>query len=712
MIMRPISPFILSSFLVFALPLTDARADDLIRGPFVGAAVIGHETAALASLPRAAPRHIPVPVRRRHNPLAAEPHRGLRGTADHQMASSTFSGMPVESEGRAQSPAPLLTFDGQGNDTCLCSPPDTVGDVGPNHYVQVVNATGVAIYNKSGQLLPGYPKDLSSLFAGGDCAVSNNGDPVVLYDSMADRWLLAQFSLGNGVCVAISQTPDPTGAYFGYEFITPDFPDYLKFGVWPDGYYMSTNESTYAAYAFDRRRMLQGLPSTSIRFDGVSNFMLPSDVDGGPPPQGAPNYFYTFKDNAFHGTATDRLEIRGFRANFANPAASTFTLNNTIDIAPFTYTVCGFFIFDCIPQRDTPQKVDAVSEWPMFRFPYRNFLDHESLAGTFSVDRGGNTAALRWFELRKTGGNWTLYQQGTLGSNDGVSRWMGSIAMDAAGNLALGYSVSSASMFPAIRYAVHRIGDALGTMQPEATLKAGGGSQFDSDRWGDYTAMSIDPADGATFWYTNQYYKTSSAVEWSTRIGAFSVLQSDSFRSVAAYDGTITELTETSGTGGSINAISTVLNVGDDGQDRQVRAVLDFNTAALPDNAVIGRAVLRLAKANPAPGTDPFINLGRLRIGLNDGGLAGRIILEPQDFQAPVSEGFAAAFRQSPAAVLTASLRPDVLPSINRTGHTQMLLRFILDDDDDRSADLIQFFSGNAAPAASRPQLEISYYVP
>jgi hypothetical protein len=212
--------------------------------------------------------------------------------------------------------------------------------------------------------------------------------------------------------------------------------------------------------------------------------------------------------------------------NFATPENSTFRRINAINVTPFEYTVCGFFHLNCIPQRGTSQKVDAVSEWPMQRLAYRRFSDHESMVGNFTV--GGGTAspgaAVRWFELRRNAfADWALFQEGTLDLNDGQNRFMGSIAMDRAGNIALGYSVSSRTLFPSIRYVTRTANTPLGTMGPEKTLRAGHGSQTASNRWGDYSGMAIDPLAGCQFWYTNEYYSTDSATDWKTVIGAFTV---------------------------------------------------------------------------------------------------------------------------------------------------------------------------------------------
>ena len=438
------------------------------------------------------------------------------------------------------SPELLLSFEGMSATGFV--PPDPVGDVGPNHYVQMVN-TSFAIFDKAGNILQG-PVEINQLWVGqgNPCETSNDGDPIVLYDPLADRWLLSQFSEAGDadnppwyMCVAISQTPDPTGAYYLYAFeITDVFPDYPKFGVWPDAYYMSSNDepNNVGAYAFERAKMLAGQPAVFQKFQVHRNFMLPSDIDGAAaPPSGAPNYYYTMMDDTvWPGLGVpgpDRLEVWEFHVDFDTPANSTFTQAASLPTTPFIYTVCGYFVFDCVPQEGVAQKLDAVSEWPMWRLQYRNFGTYETLVGNFTVDVDDtNHAGIRWFELRKPAGgsSWSIFQEGTH-SPDENHRWMGSIAMDRRGNMALGYSVSSTDLFPSIRYAVRVVADPLGSLQEEASLMVGTGSQTSFNRWGDYSSLNVDPRDDLTFWYTNEYYDTTSPGLWRTRIGAFRVAQ-------------------------------------------------------------------------------------------------------------------------------------------------------------------------------------------
>ena len=486
-----------------------------------------------AELPSQPTRQVPP----RRNPLAGEPGQGHRGT--WSPGPSSTGGLIEQPRASARSasrtPAVDLVFKGAQNPGACggCIPPDTNGDVGPNHYVQIVNATKVSVYDKSGTLLQRF--DLGRLWSSGPCR-QDLGDPNVRYDEAADRWVLAQFNQTSDsgpffLCFAISQTGDPTGAYHLFQFHVPKFPDYFKVGVWPAtdvthaAYYVGTNETTYTAYAFDRTKMLIGDNSASyVRFPGETNFLMPADVDGALRPTGG-GLFYTFKDNAFHSVPHDRLELFQLTPNFVTPADSTFQRIKVINVTQFQYTVCGFFHLNCIPQRGTTQKVDAVSEWPMQRLAYRKFADHESMVGNFTVGGGTATpgAAIRWFELRNSGSDWSLFQEGTLDRNDGQNRFMGSIAIDQDGNIALGYSISSSALFPSVRYVTRAAGDPAGTMGPERSVRAGHGSQTGSNRWGDYSGMAVDPTTPCRFWYTNQYYNTDSAVNWKTVVGAFTM---------------------------------------------------------------------------------------------------------------------------------------------------------------------------------------------
>ena len=447
--------------------------------------------------------------------------------------------------GSPEMPAPLQNFEGINNRNQVL-PPDTNGAVGPNHYVQWVNLS-IAVYSRTGTLLAG-PVNGNLLWSGfgGPCETTNDGDPIALYDHLADRWLLSQLALPNFPngpsyqCVAISQTPDPTGAYFRYAFqiSATKLNDYPKFGVWPDAYYMSINQFnagslTWAGagtVAFERHSMLAGLPARMVYFDLFAvnpNFggMLPAALDGPAPPLGSPNFFVEV-DDASVFPPNDALRIWQFHVDWTNPANSTFGVNgnpNTVlNTAPFDWNMCNFSP-SCIPQPGPSARLDAISDRLMYRLQYRNFGTHQALVVNHTVDVDGTDhAGIRWYELRDSGSGFQTQQQGTY-APDSAHRWMGSIAMDGAGDMALGFSVSSTSTFPSIRYAGRLASDPLGTLaQGETTLIAGSGSQtHSSGRWGDYSMMAVDPTDDCTFWYTQEYYTTTSVANWQTRIGSF-----------------------------------------------------------------------------------------------------------------------------------------------------------------------------------------------
>lgn len=428
------------------------------------------------------------------------------------------------------SPGPLFTFEGLDSADGY-TPPDPNGAVGPDHYLQMVNVSFM-VFDKTGSPLTARIRFID-LFAGSGltaCETENDGYPHVLYDRQADRWLLSQMAVSTGtrMCFAVSQTSDPMGAYWLYQFDLPDFPDYPQHGVWTDGYYMGTNTgypNQYYAYVFDRSNMLIGSAATFQYSTGHPSLLMPADIDGSTlPPAGSPALFYTFFSSSFpdHPPGVDRLAIYEFDVDWATPANSTFSLAHEIPLSPFYYTVCGFFVGNCIPQPGTSQKLDSMSYWPMWRLAYRNFGTHQAMVGNFTVDlNGADKASIRWFELRNSGSGWALYQEGNHAPNFD-HRWMGSIAMDIAGNIAVGYSVSSGTTLHEIRYATRQPGDPLGTLRTEQTMYASGGVHTSISRWGDYTSLTVDPADDCTFWYTNQYDSVNNAgFNWRTRIGTF-----------------------------------------------------------------------------------------------------------------------------------------------------------------------------------------------
>ncbi len=435
-------------------------------------------------------------------------------------------------------PATLTNFDGvgqgfsgpQGSFTVNSAPPDTNGDVGPNHYVQVVN-TDLAVFSKTGTVLYG-PVPINTIWSGfgGLCQTDNDGDPVVLYDPIADRWVVSQFAVSGTTtgylqCVAVSKTPDPTGAWNRYSFsYGSSFPDYPKMGVWPDAYYETFNMFNSAGTSFlggkvcayDRAKMLAGAAATQQCFDVGTTYggLLPADLDGARlPPAGAPNYVIAL------GATTTSLAFWKFHVDWTTPSSSTLTGPTALTVPAYT-EACGTS-GTCIPQSGTNQKLDSLSDRTMFRLAYRNFGDHEAMVTNHAVTVG-TTVGVRWYEVRVANGTPSVFQSGTY-SPDANFRWMGSMAFDQSGNLALGFSVSSSSLKPEIRYTGRLAGDAAGQMtQGESTVIAGGGSQGRTlSRWGDYSMMSVDPVDDCTFWYTTEYIPANGTFNWKTRIGSF-----------------------------------------------------------------------------------------------------------------------------------------------------------------------------------------------
>jgi hypothetical protein len=399
------------------------------------------------------------------------------------------------------------------------APPDTNGVVGATQYVQWVNVD-FAVFNKNTGALVAGPTPGNAIWAGfgGECQFQNDGDPIVQYDKIANRWILTQFAVTNTPfrqCVAVSTTSDATGTYNRYEFLFGNqFNDYPKLGVWPDGYYISFNNFLNGlsftgpnACAMDRTAMLAGAAATIICFQQASNqnTMLPADMDGTiQPAAGEPGFFLNFGVNS--------VKLWKLHPDFAVPANSTFTGPTTLSVANFTQG-CNR---TCVAQPNTTNRLDMLGDRLMYRLAYRKFADgHEALVTSHSI-----TTGYRWYEIRDPNGAPTVFQQGTF-APDASTRWMGSIAMDQNGNIGMGYTLGSSTIFPSVFFTGRNPGDPAGTMQTEQVIVNGSGSQTSPTRWGDYSAMTIDPADDCTFWYTQEYSKTTGSFSWNTRIANF-----------------------------------------------------------------------------------------------------------------------------------------------------------------------------------------------
>jgi hypothetical protein len=419
--------------------------------------------------------------------------------------------------------------------TVNTEPPDTTGAAGTTQYVQWVNTALVVLDKASGSLLAG-PIDGNQLFAPlgatHPCATNNDGDPLVLFDRRAKRWVLSQFSVENPFyqCVAVSQTEDATGAWWLYAFRQPRFNDYGKLGVWADAYYITYNtfngDDSYAGArvcAMRRGSMLKGGPGKQLCFDTSPDDygLLPADLEGNTlPPSGAPEYLVEID-----GTQANALAVFRFHVDFATPANSLLTGPFSVAVAPFDLA-CGDG-GTCIPQPSSLQQLDSLGDRLMYRLVYRKRGSVESLLVNHSVQtNAGAGVGVRWYELRPDGGSGLkVYQQSTFAPADNTHyRWLASMGMDRLGDIAMGYSAvdRASTIFPSIRVTGRQRGDALNTMQSEETLVNGTGSQRAAvERWGDYSTMTIDPVDDCTFWYTNEYLQSNGTYNWHTRIASF-----------------------------------------------------------------------------------------------------------------------------------------------------------------------------------------------
>lgn len=473
-------------------------------------------------------------------------------------------------------PGPLANFEGLSNQDNFnvlggrVNPPDPNGEVGPNHYVEMVNLV-FAVYSKNGTRLLG-PVETGTLwnnFPIDECT-EPSGDPVVIYDQVADRWILTQFTT-RGIdypdeplnqfynCVAVSTSPDPTGSYYRYAFTTGfNFPDYPKYGMWKDSYLITTREfgildpSIYGigVYGLERNKMILGDPGaravsflmtdSAVPLNLIGDGLLPPDVDGKTKPKNdAPAPIVgTQDDNAPYGATFDALNIWEFDVKWRSTPTASMVLKTQLPVASFDSDfpcVGGFGSRDCLPQpgiTNPAQYLDILSyrQRPSFRLAYRNLGTSESLLTNQSVEAAPGVAGVRWYEIRRTNGVYSVRQQGTYAPADGVHRWMGSIAADKKGNFGLGYSVvNGTDVFPGIRYTGRMAADPLGQMPlGEGTIVNGTAAQTTANsRWGDYTDLTVDPVDDCTFWYVNEYYTVASAASapngngWTTRIASF-----------------------------------------------------------------------------------------------------------------------------------------------------------------------------------------------
>lgn len=421
--------------------------------------------------------------------------------------------------------APLVNFNGNSG----AFPPDPSGAAGPDHYVQAVN-TRYRVYDKTGSPMTS-SMNLSSLWAGS----TNSGDPIVMYDRHADRWVITQFQTGsNEILLAVSTSPDPTDTYYTYSFSFPTFPDYPKYSIWSDGYYMTSNTSTQNAVVFEREKMLAGDPTAQMisknlpgqATDYGFRSVLPADADGDLPPYGTPCPMFLFEDDAYSGAAQDRIRVMEYSVDWNNPSAATLAYTQSIPVSAFDGVFSGSQWND-IAQPGTSQRLDAIASIFNYRAQYIRWPGYNTLMLCNAVDVGGLTSGIRWYELHQGNADndptWTVFQEGTYAPNDGKSRFLGSISKDFNGHVGLAYSIAGSSTFAGLAYTGRLNWDAPGEMTfTEQVAVDGQGAQTGGNRYGDYAQMTLDP-DGETFWYTGEYLGNGG--NRLTRIFSFNLQQ-------------------------------------------------------------------------------------------------------------------------------------------------------------------------------------------
>ncbi len=417
-------------------------------------------------------------------------------------------------------------------------PGDPEADNGPNHFIHSTNGGGtlLRIFDTEGSLLEG-PFSMNVFWQ--SLGVVGLGDPIIMYDQEFDRWVLTEFegNDNNALLMAVSVTPDPLGEYYAYRFPTPFFPDYPKYGIWHDGYYVTTNEGAspfIPIYVIDRQKVLNGETPEIVRLPGMTKFFIggvpvsqratPAEWDGDlPPPPGSPHLSLRINDDSWNNQE-DKIEIWEAYYDPTDPENSRLEGPIEIFIDAFDSNLCGETTRDCVCQPDTDLLVPVIPHVIQNRVQYRNFGDYEMLLLNFPVDiNGENVAGIRWVEIRKyPGGEWEEYQEGTFAPDTQISRFMASIGMDDEGNIALVYTtVGKDSTYLGLRATGRLANDSLGVMTFKETSIVEGGSATPIGRWGDYSSISVDPVDGLSFWFTGQYMMSNET--WATKVARFSI---------------------------------------------------------------------------------------------------------------------------------------------------------------------------------------------
>jgi len=437
-------------------------------------------------------------------------------------------------QGGIKSKAVLQNFESaqQEGSYSAQSVPDPTGAVGPNHYIHAYNS-GFAIFDKNGNVLQDHTS-LAALWPG-----ESSGDPVVLYDKYAERFVITQFTSpyggDNGILFAICQGPDPVNdGWFTYQFNLSSFPDYPKYSIWHDAYYITANKSSgNVVFAVDRDAMVAGdasaqivgfnLPSNSVNTESVFAALAMNSVGPNLPDANKPGYIVYLQDDAWGGIAQDHLKIWEVNLDWTDTNNATISDPDELNTTPFDSFTATFGAGE-IPQPGTSQKIDGITGVVSYMCNYWNYGTHNSTTLNFNVDVNSDDSILgiRWFELRDDSGSWSIYQEGTYAPDDGLYRFMGSMSMDIYGNIGMGFITGNDTTHPTLKYTGRYAADPLGTMTiAEETIIAGEGSRTSSNRFGDYSQLTIDPSDNKTFWYTAEYVKSNN--KWSTRVASFKI---------------------------------------------------------------------------------------------------------------------------------------------------------------------------------------------
>jgi len=429
---------------------------------------------------------------------------------------------------------PNINIDGMTNEISNANVPDPTGDIGKDNYVQVINSTFLKISDKQGNPVA-EPIAANTLWA--SLGFSSGGDPIILYDHDAHRWILTEFPNfqgGNQLLIAVSENADPLDSWSVYNFGTVDFPDYPKYSIWPDALVVTTNEgngSELPAYFIDREALLAGDNEVSIQrlvLPGVATgpgFQVATPVDWNgeiPSPEHRSPLLLKLNDDAWGEVDDDQIELITVNPDFDNPDNTIISIQE-IPVAPYDTRPCNIEGpgFACIPQLGGIG-IDGLPEIIMNQSHYRSFEAHESIVLNFITDANGNNrSGIRWMELRRTPGeSWTVFQEGTFAPDDGLHRFMGSIAIDGGGNIGLAYSVSGSAIYPGLRFTGRRASDLPGEMTIEEYTLVDGTGSTSNDRYGDYAHLGVDPQDNRSFWFTGQYMTGGG---WATRIASFQI---------------------------------------------------------------------------------------------------------------------------------------------------------------------------------------------